>query len=133
MKKLLTIVVLGLVWCGNVNAKIILFKNCAEKKDYEKWEYKINTYKKNIQHIRIYTDNYLKYLKETKQSSGAKITKIEYFIDYYNSPYLKGVRNFVHKSEKRKEELDFILNNKIIIQTFTYGDGSTLSAEMQCE
>ena len=125
--------VLGLLFGGNAYSKIILFKNCDEKKDSEKWEYKINTNKKEIEHIRIFTDNYLKYLKETKQSSGAKITKIEYFIDYYNSPYLKGVRNFVHKSEKRKEELDFILNNKIIIQTFTYGDGSTLSAEMQCE
>ena len=134
MKKLLAIVVLSLLWSSSANARIILFKNCGfETEDYDRWEYKINTSKKKIESIQIYSDKWYEYMKKTKQSSGPKINKQEYNIDYYSPPYLKGTRDFVYKFKKRREELDFSLNNKKIIQTFFYEDGSNLSTEIKCK
>ena len=135
MKKLLAIVVLGLLWGSSANARIILFKNCeyGEQKNFDKFEFKINTSKKQIESIQIYSDKWYEYVTKSNQYSGPKINKQEYNIDYYSPPYLKGTRDFVYKLKKRREELDFSLNNKKIIQTFFYEDGSNLSTEIKCK
>ena len=45
---------------------------------------------------------------------------------------VKEIGEFVEKGEKRKSEIDINLNDKLIINTFTYGDGSKFSYEIKC-
>ena len=131
MKKLLGIVVLGLFLSSNANSKIIVLKKCSLGDAYEKWNYKIDTSKSRITEVRVYSEKYLKNLKE-QMKSQSKITVTEFKMKYFDPPYAKGERNFVEKGENRKSEIDINLDNKKILNTFTYGDGSKFSVDIKC-
>ena len=131
MKKLLGILVLGLLLSGNANAKIIKLEKCDLGYEYEKWNYKIDTFKSEITEVRIKTKKYLENLKK-QNDTAAKISVVVFRMIYFEAPYIKGVRDFVEKGEKRKSEIDINLNDKLIINTFTYGDGSKFSYEIKC-
>ncbi len=131
MKKLLGIVVLGLLLSSNANSKIIVLKKCSLGDAYEKWNYKIDTSKSRITEVRVYSEKYLKNLKE-QMKSQPKITVVEFKMTYFDPPYAKGERNFVGEGENRKSEIDINLDNKKILNTFTYGDGSKFSYDIKC-
>lgn len=132
MKKLLWIVVLGLLFCGNANAKIITLKKCSLGQEYEKWNYKINTVSNEIVEVRILTEKYLEKLKK-ENKYDPKIAVTKFFLIYYEPPYAKGSRSFVYQGENRTSEIDINLNDKTIINTFTYGDGSKFSSTIRCK
>ena len=68
MKKLLGIVVLGLLWCNVGFAEKIIFSDCAVKKDnfifnskmWERNEIIIDTYAKTVTSIMVRTDEMMK-------------------------------------------------------------------------
>jgi len=79
MKKLLAIVILGMLWCGNVNAKIIKLQKCHDASngsfDHQKYDYfffKIDLNKKILEEIRVYSDNHLKILREAWENSNTE-------------------------------------------------------------
>mgnify|MGYP000974756138 CR=1 FL=1 len=132
MKKLLGIVVLGLLLSGNAYAKIIILKKCSLGEEYEKWNYKINTISNEIIEVRILTEKYLERSKK-EGKYDPKISVTNFFLTYYERPYAKGSRNFEIQGENRTSEIDINLNDKTIINTFTYGDGSKFSSTIRCK
>ena len=124
-------------------------KNYKTGIDLSKYE-KFNTFIKklvnkdtNFQNpITIKKGEYSVQLNNTAQDLIRKLVKkidekdIEKIVNLAN----KTVKEFsISHRNKADEAYDQIVDiikkdlTKIIIQTFTYGDGSTLSAEMQCE
>ena len=89
MKKFLSIIVLGLLWCNVGVAEVFKLKNCYNSsldafpsEFIEKHEFVIDTDLKTIKHTRDYTDNYFKMLNsngtsglEQKNTEELKITK----------------------------------------------------------
>ena len=91
MKKLLGILVLGLLWCNVASAKIIIFEKCGfgkkkfEKAVFEKNQYKIDTSKNKVNWIRIHKDSYLK----SKDGKGTPKVQIStYDIKYFDDEYV---------------------------------------------
>ena len=124
--------VLGLLLSGNAYAKIIILKKCSLGEEYEKWNYKINTISNEIIEVRILTEKYLERSKK-EGKYDPKISVTNFFLTYYERPYAKGSRNFEIQGENRTSEIDINLNDKTIINTFTYGDGSKFSSTIRCK
>ena len=90
MKKLLGIIVLGLLWCNVSVAEIIKFEKCGfgkkkfETERFEKHQYKIDTSKNKVNWIRIHKDSFLK-SEDGKGTPKVEITTydIKYFDDEY--------------------------------------------------
>ena len=132
IKKLLGIVVLGLLLSGNAYSKIIILKKCSLGQEYEKWNYKINTISNEIIEVRILSEKYLEKLKKEKKYDP-KISVSNFFLIYYEPPYAKGSRSFETQGENRTSEIDINLNDKTIINTFIYSDGSKFSSTIRCK
>ena len=106
MKKLLGILVLGLLLSGNAYAKIIELKKCSvgDKKfnpnRYEKRSYVINTGKSLVQRVIVLTDRYYEeqkkeFLKEFGDTEGLdKISIMNFKIEYSDSNYAKAVKQW---------------------------------------
>ena len=64
MKKLLAIIVLGLLWCNVSYAETITLNKCKNTEYdslmYEKYYYIIDLKKKEITHVVVYDDKYFK-------------------------------------------------------------------------
>ena len=132
MKKLLGIIVLGLLLGGNAYSKIIILKKCSLGQEYEKWNYKINTISNEIIEVRILSEKYLERLKK-ENKYDSKISVLKFFLIYYEPPYAKGSRSFETQGENRTSEIDINLNDKTIINTFIYSDGSKFSSTIRCK
>ena len=95
MKKILGIMVLGLLLSGNAYAKIITFYNCASEQDnyvfnnkkYERYEIKINLSKKTKENIIIFTDDYAN--KQSQRKYNIYESKIDKIIDHFAINELK--------------------------------------------
>ena len=106
MKKLLGILVLGLLLSGNAYAKIIELKKCSagDKKfnpnHYEKRSYVINTGKSLVQRVFVLTDRYYEaqkkeFIKEFGDTEGLdKISIMNFKIEYSDSNYAKAVKQW---------------------------------------
>ncbi len=94
--KLLWIVVLSLFLNINVNAEIITFNNCASEKDnyvfnkkkHERYEIKFNLSKRTIEHITIFTDDFVN-KKENQVKNIIYESKIDNIIDHFAITELK--------------------------------------------
>ena len=94
--KLLWIVVLSLFLNINVNAEIITFNNCASEKDnyvfnnkkHERYEIKFNLSKRTIEHITIFTDDFVN-KKESQVKNIIYESKIDNIIDHFAITELK--------------------------------------------
>ena len=75
MKKLLAIVVLGLLWSGNANAEVFALKQCYYKGEDTQW--KASEWKKSSEEPKAYID----------QTSGELKYSIEKFLQKEESDY----------------------------------------------
>ena len=100
MKKILGIIVLGLLWCNVGVAKEITLKKCFKhndgfnKDEFEKFYFKIDTIKKSMTNVQIYTksarDRINKDLKERGQTYRVEPIRIyESTIVYIDDDYVK--------------------------------------------
>ena len=130
MKKLLSIMVLGLLLSGNAYAKIITL-NCHFHAAWEKKEFKINSSSKIIKETSIWSDDWM---KNATPKISSKIFVLEYKLIYLDDKYAKGERSFVNKGENRKTELEFNLNNKTFVYISTDGNNDPVAwKEQKCE
>ena len=102
MKKLLGILVIGLLWCNVGFAKEITLKKCFntyvydkfDKDEFEKFYFKIDTVKKSMTNVQIYTksarDRINKDLKDRGESYRVEPIRIyESKIIYIDDNYVK--------------------------------------------
>ena len=127
MKKLLGIVVLGLLLSGNVYAEKIIFSDCASKKDnfifnpkiWEKNEIIIDTSKKTVSRILIKSDEFLKTEKDAEKYFIFGPDKLDAIIEGYavRELYLDGelkVKKTYDLEKKTYESIDLQNNTKYI-------------------
>ena len=127
MKKLLGILVLGLLWC-NVGFAKILILNCADASSaFEKKEIKIDTSLKIINLFDVFTDDWM---KDSDPKPSSKMSIVKYNLIYFDGNYAKGQRFFVYQGENRKAEIDIDLKKKTEQTFFTYGDGYQSSGQL---
>lgn len=129
MKSLITIIFFSLILNKTLNAEIIVLKDCYKPRDtkFEKFEYKINTEKKSINEIFIYTDEFA--LKNNK----SKINLLDFYLRYYEESYAKGYRRHVFKKEFRGETIiDINLNTKKVIRSSVDKDGKIENQLISC-
>jgi len=136
MKKLLGILVIGLLWCNVGFAKILILNDCdfiRSKNVYEKYDIKINTSSKTIQETRVYTDEWINSPDRTQAIS--KISLVKFNLIYFDGEYAKGERFFSHKGEKRKSELNIDIKNKTVQNFFTFYPSQERSASkvLKCQ
>ena len=119
MKKLLGILVLGLLLSSNAYAEIIL-KNCGGS-DYEKNEIKIDKKSKKINTVYVYTDEFIKTHSYADDKSVInKINVAEFDLVYIDDSYAKGERTHLSKRLWLLEiEIEISLKNKIVYYVFT--------------
>ena len=111
MKKLVGIVVLGLLWCNVVSAKIIKLQKCYDTKQttgvfehwrFEKHEFVIDTNKEILTELYVYTDKEVKLIEErTKTLKGPPTEKINiknYKITYMDDNYVKALEESKNKT-----------------------------------
>ena len=88
IRKLLGIIVLGLLLGGNANAEIITFTKCAIERNnyifdtemYERYELRFDTTAKTMTKIVEYTDKYIKKYGELKHYVFE--SKLDYIVDH---------------------------------------------------
>jgi hypothetical protein len=131
MKKLLGIIVLGLLLSGNAFAKLIIL-NCDDSQSViEKEEIKINTSTKMISLFTVYTDDWV---KNAEPGPVPKMSMTEYKLIYFDEEFAIGQRFFKYKDENRKSELNLDLKKKTFQLFFTFGDGSKSGGSIyQCK
>ena len=128
MKKLLAIIVLGLLWSGNAYSKTVELNKCAQSgfkfdsKQYEKSSYIVDVDKSIAQRIRIITKE--EYVRLKKQHDDpATIIKpllniieiLDFQIDYSDKRFVKANRK-IHPSLTVILEID--LAEKIVTSSF---------------
>jgi len=121
MKKLLWILVLGLLWCNVGFAKILILNDCdliRSKNVYEKYDIKINTSSKTIQESRVYKDEWIN--SPDRYEAISKISFAEFKLIYFDGNYAKGERYFTYKNQKRKSELNIDIKKKTIQNFFIF-------------
>tara|TARA_R110002153_G_scaffold129719_1_gene278470 strand:+ start:468 stop:905 length:438 start_codon:yes stop_codon:yes gene_type:complete len=88
MKKLLSIIVLGLLLSGNAYAKVIIFSKCYNVQEgnfkfrddlFEQNKYIIDTNKGTINNLRVLTDKYL--INMVKKNPDSDISKYNNYQD----------------------------------------------------
>jgi len=127
MKKLLGIVVLGLLFCNVSYAEKIIFSDCASKKDnfifnpkiWEKNEIIIDTSKKTVSRILIKSDEFLKTEKDAEKYFIFGPDKLDAIIEGYavRELYLDGelkVKMTYDLEKKTYESIDLQNNTKYI-------------------
>ena len=133
MKKLLAIIVLGLLMSVNLHAKVIILKECAHRnvpfnpKDYIKNDFKIDTNKSILQRVRIMTDSYYEdQKKEMMKNFGnttglEKIDISEWNIKYFDNRFIKAKRG----SGRFESTWEIDLKNKtgVFKSNMTSGEG----------
>ena len=122
MKKLLTIVVLGLLINGNAYTKIIELKKCSTSnqpfnpKNYINVGFKIDTNKSILQRVRIMTDSYYEdqkkeFMKEFGNTIGLEKFSIwDFNIEYFDDRFVKAKRKYSGNDMEATWEID--LKNK---------------------
>ena len=130
MKKLLGIVVLSLLLCGNAYSEIIEFSKCAHERDnfkfrtdlYEKKSYLIDLSKSRVELVTVLTDSYFKKLKEkhSDYSGQPKYIVVKEKIDSYNEYVVVSLKGA--KSDSIYSEKIFDLKSKKIQHSFIYKD-----------
>jgi len=130
MKNILGILVLGLLLSTSAYAKIVELKDCYKerfKDSREEHKIQIDTKKKIISWIQIYTDEF------SREKRQPKIEFSVYDLKYFEEPYAKGSRKFKFKGEDREAAIDINLNTKKAVRIFTYADGSVFRGEYNCK
>ena len=106
MKKLLGIIILGLLLSGNAYSKVIELKKCSrgsikfDPSYYEKRSYVIDTNKSKVQLVGVLTNKQYKiYQKEFMKEFGStegldKISVMNFNIEYADSQYVKAVKKW---------------------------------------
>ena len=130
MKKLLGILVLGLLLSGNAYAKKITLDCSGSSDAWEKKEFEINTSSKVIKEISIWNDDWM---KNATPKITSRINVNIYELIYLDDKYAKGQRSFVYKGENRKAELEFNLNNKTYVYIRTHGNNDPMSIKEKCK
>ncbi|MDA9861721.1 hypothetical protein N9C51_05235 [Candidatus Pelagibacter sp.] len=124
MKKLLGIMVLGLLLGGNAYAEIIKFTKCAIERDnyifdtesYERKEFRFDTTAKTVTQITEYTDKYIKKYGELKHYVSE--SKLDYIVDHLagRTSLHNGepIIQYVYDLEKKTyEQMDILANYKV--------------------
>ena len=129
MKKLLAIIVLGLLFSGNAYAKVIELKKCStsinpfDSKKHIKRSYLINTNKSVVQNVTVFTDAHYeserkKFMKEFGDARGwSKIRVTDFDIEYSDNRFVKASKYFTKKKSTleidiKKKTATFKINNK---------------------
>ena len=106
MKKLLGIIVLGLLLSGNAYAEITIkqchrdYQDKFEKQKMEAWYFLINESKKTINNVRKYKKSFVKKTNDKYKSEGnpyrmKRIYISEYKLIYMDDDYAKGESEFI--------------------------------------
>ena len=124
MKKLLVIIVLGLLLSGNAYAEIIIFTKCADERNnyifdsakYEKKELRFDTLSKTVTTIMVRTDKNAKETNEMKHYINEN--KLDYIVDQLATRTVrvndKIIFKWIYNLEKKTyEEMDYGDKNKI--------------------
>jgi len=124
MKKLLGIVVLGLLLSGNAYAEIITFTKCAiernnyifDTESYERYELRFDTTAKTVTKIVEYTDKYIKKYGELKHYVFE--SKLDYIVDHLagrsSSHNGETLFKYVYDLEKKTyEAMDILANYQV--------------------
>jgi len=121
IRKLLGIIVLGLLLGGNANAEIITFTKCAIERNnyifdteiYERNELRFDTTAKTVTKIVEHTDKYIKKYDELKHFVSE--SKLDYMVDHlagrssiHNG---KTLFKYIYDLEKKTYEAQDILAN----------------------
>ena len=131
MKKLLGIVVLGLLLCGNAYAKVLTLNCTDSNKIYEKSELKVDTKRKEMSLFNVYTDDYV---KDAQPGPNSKMIFTEYRLIHFDGSYAIGERFFSYKGDNRISKLNVDLKNSKYQIFFIFGDGSESSTKIrQCK
>jgi hypothetical protein len=106
MKKLLGIIVLGLLLSANAYAEITIkkchrdYQDKFEKQKMEAWYFLINESKKTINNVRKYKKSFVKKTNDKYKSEGNsyrmnRIYISEYKLTYMDDDYAKGESEFI--------------------------------------
>ena len=149
MKKLLGILVLGLLLSSNANAKIIELKKCSSENyefnpnDYEKHGYVINREKSLVQRVSVFTDRYYEEIKKEflkkygdteKLFPQIRITnyKIKFsFQSLFDNNFIKAVHKWTHDGHRISDTLEIDIKKKRVAHKI--GKGLSPLFTQQCE
>ena len=121
MKKLLAIIVLGLLWNGSAFSQVIIYKKCHlntqtafQKKMFEEIKFTIDTNLKTVTKTMILTDESYKIQRQQLKSSGRqhalglvkKVRVTRGSINYLDNEYIKASYN------KNDYVYNFTINRK---------------------
>ena len=109
MKKILGILVLGLLWCNVGVAEIFKLKNCYQPKymdafpsaQIEKHEFVIDTDLKTIKHTYDYTDDHFKMLSSTGTSGLEQNSTWEFKITKSSKKVIKSSELTIYLKKKK--------------------------------
>ena len=126
MRKILSILILSMLFTSIANAKIIVLSNCfytqmGNKFDTEVYKqnyYKVDTNKKTVAHIEVISDEWAK-----KNPSSSKINIQKYNLDYYDNDYVvafgkKGQRTFKYTLDLKKKIVEVYIVEEMKVLTY---------------
>ena len=131
MKKLLGILVLGLLFSGNSYAKTITLHKCVDIEDnissYEKNYYTINLKKKEITHVLVYSDKSFKAMREAFEkepelkdslTSIQKINTSKTYIYFNDENYIRSKEQNLFSDALEKINIDIDLKKLRVISQY---------------
>lgn len=126
MKKILSILILSMLFTSVANAKIITLSKCFytkmgntfDSETYKQNYYKVDTNKKTVAHISIVSDKWAK-LNPSRQ----KINIRKYDLIYYDSDFVvarkkKGQRTFKYTLDLKKKIIEIYIEEEYKVLTY---------------
>ena len=114
MRKILSILIISMLFTSIANAKIIVLSKCFYTKNGNKFNseiykqnyYKVDTNKKTVAHIEVISDEWAK-----KNPSSSKVHIQKYDLDYYDNDFVvafkkEGQRTYKYTLDLKKKITD---------------------------
>ena len=126
MRKILSILILSMLFTSIANAKIIVLSKCFYTKNGNKFNseiykqnyYKVDTNKKTVAHIEVISDEWAK-----KNPSSSKVHIQKYDLDYYDNDFVvafkkEGQRTYKYTLDLKKKIIEVYIVEKRKVLTY---------------
>tara|TARA_Y200000002_G_scaffold316942_1_gene275417 strand:+ start:174 stop:578 length:405 start_codon:yes stop_codon:yes gene_type:complete len=126
MRKILSILIISMLFTSIANAKIIVLSKCFYTKNGNKFNseiykqnyYKVDTNKKTVAHIEVISDEWAK-----KNPSSSKVHIQKYDLDYYDNDFVvafkkEGQRTYKYTLDLKKKIIEVYIVEKRKVLTY---------------
>lgn len=126
MRKILSILIISMLFISIANAKIIVLSKCFYTKNGNKFNseiykqnyYKVDTNKKTVAHIEVISDEWAK-----KNPSSSKVHIQKYDLDYYDNDFVvafkkEGQRTYKYTLDLKKKIIEVYIVEKRKVLTY---------------